>query len=290
MSKRNKKQSAIERELNVVIVLNNLKTESEVESESETETDDLSEPFNKAYRVEKQLVPKSKKSSITDIRANLAKDTQNAFIVKDRQINISDSDLFNILLDRTNTFCKLPTSYLKKSINESDFVIFINNGSISSGYNPMCIAFIELFKNQDNNFLYIYTICSDPAFGQCGTFLMNTIKYLSTLFNCTEIRLSSVGIRNTLDFYKRNGFINHFNSPVDYSHYYHIMPDDAEYKRPNQIEGNIRIDHPSAQWFYTNGLVKYNSKNKSKRKAKSLNTVRRKRSNKSKTTRKTKSV
>ena len=78
----------------------------------------------------------------------------------------------------------------------------------------MCIAFIEIYENNNNNnnnnndknFLYISTFCSDKNFGQCGTFLMNTIKYVATLLNCHKIRYESVNDKNTKKFYKENGF------------------------------------------------------------------------------------
>jgi hypothetical protein len=247
-NKKTRKQSAIQRELDIVIVLNTTPIRDK------EEMDNLD---GNIYTIEGQYVTGG---GIEKIREGLEKDKKNAFLVKERD-NIDNSDAFEQILDymMKTKMCVLGKEfdrYIEDSIYYSDFVIFINNGFISDGYKPMCIAFINIYKQRNNKFLFISLICSDPTMGQCGSFLMDTIKYVSTLLNCNEIRLDSVSERNTYEFYAKNGFININDKPLlVYTHYYPIIPDDAEFKRP-QIEG--QINHPSNQWFYKNGLVKYN--------------------------------
>ena len=158
-------------------------------------------------------------------------------------MNEIDTDIFEKIanyFDTTN-FCKLEYRYIHESLDESDFVIFINNGMSNSVYEPLCIAFIKIYKDDDNNFLYISTICSDRNFGQCGKFLMDTIKYVATLLNCNEIRLDSVDSRKTKHFYKENGFVNINNSPVEYNHFYYTTQEDAVYKPPSAIPGKASV-------------------------------------------------
>jgi hypothetical protein len=111
----------------------------------------------------------------------------------------------------------------------------------NSVYRPLCIAFIKIYKKGDNNFLYISTICSDKKFGQCGNFLMNTIKYVATLLNCNEIRLESVSNKKTKQFYKENGFVDINDSPVDYDHFYYTLQEDSVYKPPSAIPGKVSL-------------------------------------------------
>ena len=63
---------------------------------------------------------------------------------------------------------------------------------------------------------------------------MNHIKYIGKVLNYKEIRLVSVQKQHTLQFYKKNGFINLFEdyreNGVDYDHVYNISEEDAKYK------------------------------------------------------------
>jgi len=240
------KPSAIERELNIIIVLNNLKDSENLTQikKKEIEMVDLSgEP---TYTLEGQIVPKG--GGVEDIKNDLEK-VDHQFSIKYRK-NETDSDIFEEILnynDETN-FCNLGLRYLNKSILESDFIIFINNGMNDLVYRPMCIAFIKIYKNNynNNNFLYISTFCSDKRFGQCGTFLMDTIKYVATILNCNEIRLESISKQNTIEFYKKNGFNDIYNTPVEYNHYYLITPEDAVFKPLSAIQGKA-----SLPWYHS---------------------------------------
>jgi hypothetical protein len=238
------KPSAIERELNVIIVLNNKKDsiQNQVEQIRQDEEMETREPTNtNTYTLEGQIVTGR---DVKDIKYKLEKE-KDKFLIKDR-INETDTDIFETILNynKETLFCKLSRGYIYDTIYDSDFVIFINNGINDSDYKPMCIAFIEIYENNNNNdknFLYISTFCSDTNFGQCGTFLMNTIKYVATLLNCDEIRLESVNDKNTKKFYKENGFKRISFDPVEYNHYYNIIPKDADFKPLDVIKGNVSI-------------------------------------------------
>ncbi len=256
MSKR--KQSAVQREFNIVIVLNNEEVESEkskkkskkipkkkeiemtvfnkLERESHRESE--SEPI---YTLEGKIV--SKGGGVEDIKRNLDKNDGNFSIKYRMNETETDTDIFTKIAKYlyTSGFCKLGSRYIYTSLDESDFVIFINDGMSNSVYTPLCIAFIKIYKKGDNNFLYISTICADKKFGQCGKFLMNTIKYVATLLNCNEIRLESVSNKKAKQFYKENGFVDINDSPVDYDHFYYTLQEDSVYKPPSAIPGKASI-------------------------------------------------
>jgi len=205
------KPSAIKRELDIVIVLND-----EIENE---------------------------------LRQTLETKCDKRILIKDR-INQTD-DIYKKILDYMleNQFCEFEDTYMRNSYKQesiyySDFIIFINDGFVIDTYNPMCIAFIKIYEQPDNNnkFLYILLFCSNRKMGQCGSFLMNIIKYVATLLNCNEIRLDSVAEKYVYNFYKKNGFINKNADPnVVYNHYYPIQSNDAVFKPAETIQGEVSI-------------------------------------------------
>jgi len=247
------KQSAIKREFDIVIVLNNQVVESEKSKEkskkipkkkeiemtvfNNLERESESDP---TYTLEGNIVP-TRGGGVEDIKRNLEKNDGN-FSIKYR-MNETETDIFEKIEKYlyTSKFCKLGSGYINTSLDESHFVIFINDGMRNTVCRPLCIAFIKIYKNGDNNFLYISTICSDGKFGQCGKFLMDTIKYVATLLNCNEIRLDSVDSRNTKKFYKENGFVDINNSPEEYNHFYYTVQEDSVYKPPSAIPGKVSL-------------------------------------------------
>ncbi len=246
------KKSAIENELNIIIVLNNLKDDKDnkyndydyqdVIKKKEIEMVPLSRHLDEITTIEENEVLRG--GSITELRSKLSI-SNSPFLIKNRKSKTDDVDIFEQILKYMNKtkFCNIYSEYINKSIKKSDFIIFINNGIDDLIYIPMCIAFIQIYKDEDDyQFLYISLICSDEEWGQCGKFLMDTIKYIATLLNCNEIRLYSMNIKNTIEFYKRNKFININSSPVDYSHYYQIVPEDAVFKSLNPIQGDVKIN------------------------------------------------
>lgn len=239
------KQSAIQREFNIMIIINNEEfTEqgkrSRKSKKKEIEMVDFASLRQPTYTLEGKIVP-TRGGGVEDIKHNLDKNDGN-FSIKYR-MNETETDIFTKIAEYlyTSGFCKLGSRYINTSLDESDFVIFINDGMSDSVYRPLCIAFIKIYKKGDNNFLYISTICSDKKFGQCGKFLMNTIKYVATLLNCNEIRLESVSDKKTKKFYKENGFVDINNSPVDYDHFYYTLQEDSVYKPPSAIPGKASI-------------------------------------------------
>jgi len=218
------KPSAIKRELDIVIVLNN--------DNDNDKKDEIEE----------------------ELRETLVTKCDRRIVIKDRK-NQTD-DIYKEILDYMieTQFCEFKDSYMRKrykqeSIYYSDFIIFINDGFVNDTYKPMCIAFIKIYEQPHNNnkFLYILLFCSNRKMGQCGSFLMNIIKYVATLLNCNEIRLDSVSEKPVYNFYNSNGFINKNAKPkVDYSHYYPIQPVDAVFKPAETIRGEVSIIRP---WY-----------------------------------------
>jgi len=261
------KPSAIQREFNVIIVLNNEKEDTiqkkpeQVQQIREIEMVNLKhEP---TYTLEGQIVTGG---GVEDIKSKLKKGEHN-FFIKDR-INETDNDIFETIFEyiKKTLFCRVSLGYLYGAIDESDFVIFISNGISDSVYEPMCIAFIQIYKKKnDKNFLYISTFCANEKFGQCGTFLMDTIKYIATLLNCDEIRLESLDYKNTRDFYNRNKFERISFYPVEYNHFYKIEPNDAIFKPPPVIEGNASISGDSNPDTMKTEGGKYTKKSRTKK-------------------------
>jgi len=165
------------------------------------------------------------------------------FIIKNRNTNKYGQDDFELILENME-FCKLTYIHIHRELYSSDFVIFINDTKhISEGnpYRPMCIGFINLYDEGKTPYLYISTFCSNENYGKCATRLMNHIKYIGKVLNYKEIRLSSVQKQHTLEFYKKNGFINLFEDGVEYDHIYNISEEDAKYKLLQPIQGNVAI-------------------------------------------------
>lgn len=211
-----------------------------------------------------QLIPKIKdtnelKSKEKTEQENIEKykdiieSSQNAnekFIIEYRKTK-HKQDIFQKILKYFNDnldFCQLNPIYVRDSLFDSDFIMFINDINTNTSnevkqYFPLCMAFMKVFNNNvtHKNYIYISTFCSDLRFGQCGTYLMNTIKYVASLLNCSEIRLDSVRSSNTLKFYKSHGFNDINESSTAYSHYYILTPEDSNYKRVPAITGTARI-------------------------------------------------
>ena len=219
----------------------------------------------------RQLNPKIDSSETKEFRQGYKSELEKSehskskFIIKDRKTKSSE-DIFDIVSNYASEteFCQLGSSYVRSSVNTCDFIVFINDKhsvTEKQQYVPLCIATINIYKNEvtQKNILFIDIFCSDAKYGQCGTYLMNTIKYIASLLNCSEIRLVSVYNRNTLEFYKRNGFYDIYSSPERYNHYYIMTPDDSMYKRLNSIEGTAILGDIREEDMYT-GVEGGNSK------------------------------
>jgi hypothetical protein len=142
----------------------------------------------------------------------------------------------------------------------------MNKLIIATGCDVNYVKKIDVFLNTiqensnfDENYLVIYALCSQEKYSGCGTTLMNTIKYLSTLLNCNEIKLQSVSDSNTLKFYKQNKFSKISQT---YSHYYIVTPEDSKYDPFHyEVEGNVG--------FSAGGKCKKNKRKSKKGKRKS---------------------
>jgi hypothetical protein len=273
------KPSAIERELEIVIILNN-------DTDSNYEEDEEQESIKEKARREEQELKEA------------FKDADNRIIIKDRINQTRDNDIYKQILDymkqkqfcymKQENFCVTKRKYINYEdgdysccIYYSNFIIFINDGFIDrnsemTSYKPMCIAFIKIYEDPDNKykFSYISLICSNQKMGQCGSFLMNIIKYVSKLLKCDEIRVNSIPEEDVYEFYKRNGFNEKKEvKKVEYNYYYPINPEDAVFNPPHPIKGEISIKLSEDQEegeVHGGKSKKRKSKNK-KRKNKSKN-------------------
>jgi hypothetical protein len=260
------KSSGIERKHDIVILLNN-------------DTDDIIEEDEKEERIKEKARREEQK-----LKETLHAKCDPRIIIKDRKNQTDDIYPTIVHYMKQNKFCVSEYRYIdyedgdyNTSIYYSDFIIFINDGWIdrdkeikSDSYKPMCIAFIKIYEYpvSEYKFLYINIICKDPTIGECGSFLMDTIKYVSTLLNCNEIRLDSVESDYVYEFYEKNGFIKDYPK-VEYNHYYPIEPKDAEFE-PATIVGEARINPQLDQdeIIETNGGKSTFKKSGAKRKTK----------------------
>lgn len=104
-----------------------------------------------------------------------------------------------------------------------------------------CIRIAEEIKEPFDKILFIDAICSQKKYWGCGSVLMNTIKYLASLLNCSKIRLHSTGAADS--FYKKSGFEE--DNYKFSTHYYDVKEDpiNSEFKPFNYtIEGEVSLD------------------------------------------------
>ena len=194
------KPSAIQRELDFVVIVNNI--------------DNVKIIKNKVH------------SSIIQ-----EKIMESNFIILNRIKN--DKDLYyeidNIISTMKGTWCQLNPFYMSRQLYESDFIIFINDGKFNENeYKPLCIAYIKLYDVNKYRFLYISVLCSDRNYGEGGSKLMDAIKYLAALLECSEIILYSVDDYNTIEFYKSQKFIDIESLLPDYNFKYIVSNKDKK--------------------------------------------------------------
>ena len=204
------KPSAIQRELDFVVIVNNIDNVSIIEN-----------------KVHSNII-KEKIMESNFVILNRIKDDKDLYI-----------EIDGMMSTMKGTWCELNPSYMSNQLYKSDFIIFINNGKFNGNeYKPLCIAYIKLYDVNKNRFLYISILCSDRNYGECGSKLMNAIKYLSSLLECSEIILDSVYDHNTIKFYKSQKFID-IESLLPYHNFKYIVSnEDKRYQHPI-IEGNI---------------------------------------------------
>jgi hypothetical protein len=232
------------------------------------------EPEKEYVKIENNLI------KMNEIKTKL--ENNKNYIIENRFAN--KKDLFKEI-KRNYDFCELNQSYIYKHLEMSDFIIFINNlekVTPEQPYSPLCMAIINIYEDSFTSYenetivkkyLYISVFCSDINYGECGRYLMNSIKYIAYLLGCSEIRLESVRSKNTLNFYKKNKFNNiNENETFYYDNYYIVTDKDAEYKSLPSIEGVASYISPPKELIggknkktRNNIIKKYNKKNKSKK-------------------------
>ena len=161
-----------------------------------------------------------------------------------------------------------------RHIQITDFIIFINDGKFNENeYKPLCIAYIKLYDVNKCRFLHISILCSDLNYGECGSTLMNAIKYLSSLLECSEIIIESVRDDNTIKFYKSQKFID-IESPLPYYNFKYIVSNEDKKKIAlPEIEGSTKNVVPEIE----DRIVSLGGKSKRK-KLKNKNTTKKKKS------------
>lgn len=196
------------------------------------------------------------------------------FIILNRIKN--DKDLYKEIDDMIykGTWCELNPVYMSIQLYKSDFIIFINDGKFNENeYKPLCIAYIKLYDVNKCRFLHISILCSDRNYGECGSTLMNAIKYLSSLLECSEIIIESVRDDNTIKFYKSQKFID-IESPLPYYNFKYIVSNEDKKKIAlPEIEGSTKNVVPEIEVR----IVSLGGKSKRK-KLKNKNTTKKKKS------------
>ena len=196
------------------------------------------------------------------------------FIILNRIKN--DKDLYKEIDDMIykGTWCELNPVYMSIQLYKSDFIIFINDGKFNENeYKPLCIAYIKLYDVNKCRFLHISILCSDRNYGGCGSTLMNAIKYLSSLLECSEIIIESVRDDNTIKFYKSQKFID-IESPLPYYNFKYIVSNEDKKKIAlPEIEGSTKNVVPEIEVR----IVSLGGKSKRK-KLKNKNTTKKKKS------------
>lgn len=205
------KPSAIQRELDFVVIVNNI--------------DNVHIIKNKVH----SDIIKDKIMKSNFVILNRIKDDKDLYI-----------EIDGMMSTMKGTWCELSPSYMSKQLYKSDFIIFINNGKFNGNeYKPLCIAYIKLYDVNKNRFLYISILCSDRNYGECGSKLMNAIKYLSSLLECCEIILESVNDYNTIEYYKSQKFID-IESLLPYHNFKYIVSNKDKKKIAlPEIEGMV---------------------------------------------------
>lgn len=250
MSNNLRKINALERQFDIVIILNNnpkivnkLYTLKGKLHESSQNVRPSSSPYKSPQITlsNSQLI----KKQLTELNKD------NKFIIKNNKNKYTEKDIFRELLDyNTKTeFCGLLNHFLAGEMYYCDFVIILNDTLFddyhdSKRYNPLCMAIVKLVPNKvtKRNNLYIDGICSNLETYNCGSYLINLLKYISAkAFDCSEIRVDS--IPDAKKFYKKQKFITRPNmtdeegySVLDYNLYYEIVGNE-KYIPPPNIEG-----------------------------------------------------
>lgn len=196
---------------------------------------------------------------------------ESKFIILNRIKN--DKDLYKEINDIISTikgeWCELNPFFLSKQLYLSDFIIFINDGKFNENeYKPLCIAYIKLYDVNKYRFLYISSLCSNRNYGGCGSKLMDAIKYLSTLLECSEIIIDSIDEDNTKLFYKNQKFISGNFISVPYHNFKYIVSN----KDKNKIVDDIITGN--AEWIpKKNDNTVFGGKSKRRRLKKKKKTI-----------------
>lgn len=276
-----RKINALERQFDILIVLN---TSSNDDLEQPTytlsgHTHHRNEPpiiENRRHRRQKvKITPKSK--SIETKINNINED--NKFIV------LNSTPFFQKIIkynDKTG-FCDLSPQYIAGELYDSDFVIILNDSLIDNNddekpFAPLCMAFAKIIHNKanDTDILYITCLCSNPQTYNCGSYLIQLLKYISTEgFDCSEIRVDSV--KEASSFYKKQGFIekkhksleerekeHEVQEVIDYNLFYPLKYNE-KYTRPPSIKGIPKYIGVSSS--SSSSTRKRSHKSKSKRKS-----------------------
>ena len=227
------KPSAIQRELDFVVIVNNIDNVHIIKNKVHSE------------------IIKDKIMESNFVILNRIKDDKDLY-----------KEIDGMISTMKGTWCELNPFYMSKQLYKSDFIIFINDGKLNENeYKPLCIAYIKLYDVNKNRFLYISILCSDRNYGECGSKLMNAIKYLSSLLECSEIILYSVDDDNTIEFYKSQNFIN-IESLLPYHNFKYIVSNKDKKKIAlPEIEGSTKNVVPEIE----DSIVSLGGKSKRKK-------------------------
>jgi hypothetical protein len=137
--------------------------------------------------------------------------------------------------------------YMKNTIKDSSFTIFINNKNTTSTYDPLCIATITRKKYNGGGddrykYLYVHAFCGSSEYTKCAYHLMNIIKLIAFRLECKYVKLESIGYEDTLKWYRSQGFKEQYihKDTQNVDMYYQITSKDDNYNR-SLVEGSCKI-------------------------------------------------
>ena len=256
MTSKLRKINALQRQFDIVIILNNNPQVADRLYTLEGKLHKSSDNENARSRNSKYKSPQIKLSQSEWVREQFTGlNEDNKFIIQNNKNEYIDKTIFTQLLDynKKTQFCGLLNHFIEGEMYFCDFVIILNdtlfdNHSDYKTYHPLCMAIVKLVPNKETgiNNLYIDGICANEETYNCGSYLMNLLKYISAkAFNCSEIRVDS--IQEAKKFYNTKKFIRRPNETDeegylvrDYNLYYKIT-ENEEYIPPPTIQGTPQL-------------------------------------------------
>jgi len=154
--------------------------------------------------------------------------SQKKMVIKDKMFKKACLDVQKCTLEERNNFChnEIGRQFLIESVTNCDALLLLRRDEIILGF--ASIKFTEFNRNRQGDTISersieVDLICSSDLIFGGGRMLMEfIIKELGNpVFKYKFITLKAIQIKNTIDFYLRNGFKfdDGYNCPQDYDDY-----------------------------------------------------------------------